>query len=179
LTFTIKDKDEESYDKIKKIYEEYRSLMLHIAKTILKDHALAEDAVSDSIIKLIRHIHKIENVSSAQTRSFVVVIVRNTAIDIYNKLAHEGNLEFEAEELSDNSQAISDSIISKEGYKLIVDIIKSLPDTLRDVAVLSLIHDLSNKEIADITGVSYDTIRKRLSRAKRTIKEIWLRNKDI
>jgi len=171
--------NEDDKNKIIKIYEEYRSLMFYIAKSILKEHAQAEDAVSESFVKLIHNLHKIDEISSPKTKSFISLIVKNTALNIYNKNAYvdlsvDLSPESEFENIVDNAPQIVDEIISKDGYEDLVDIINSLPSVLRDVAVLSFLHDLNNKEIAKITGIGYDTIRKRGLRAKNSIKKIWL-----
>jgi len=167
--------NENDKSKIIKIYEEYRSLMFYIAKSILKEHAQSEDAVSESFVKLIHNLHKIDEISSPKTKSFIALIVKNTALNIYNKNTYvDMSLESELENMVDNSPQIADEIISKDGYKYLVDIIDSLPSALRDVAVLSLLHGFNNKEIAKITGIGYDTIRKRGLRAKNSIKKIWL-----
>jgi len=169
---------EDDKNKIVKVYEKYRSLMFYIAKDILKDNAHAEDAVSESVIKLIHNLHKIGDIASPKTKSFVVIVVRNTAMNLYNKTSRMGmSLEIELENIADNIPQIDDELISKDGYKHIVDIIDSLPSTLRDVIILSLLHGFSNKEISEITGISYDTVRKRIFRAKQSIKNTWLMSK--
>ena len=158
--------------KIIKIYEEYRSLMLYIAKQILKDHALAEDAVSESIEKLIRNIHKVGDVSCYKTRALVVIIVKNTAINIWRKIKRASvSGDTEIGEVADKTPIAPDKIISMEGYNKIVNIINSLPETYRDAAVLSFLHEYSHSEIAEMLGISYDTVKMRISRAKKIIRK--------
>ena len=164
--------NESDRNKIIGIYEEYRSLMLYIAKQILKDHAQAEDAVSESIEKLIKNIHKVGDVSCYKTRALVVIIVRNTAINIWRrtkKVDISGDTEME--QMASNSPLPSDKIVSLEGYNKIVDVINSLPDTYRDVAILSLINEYSHDEISKTLDISYDTVKMRISRAKKIIRE--------
>ena len=157
--------------KILHIYEKYYRLMLYIAKQVLKDHALAEDAVSDSIEKLIRNIHKVGDVSCYKTKSFVVIIVRNTALNILKKQGRTDSFEeAEFEKIPDRDSDIPDEIISAEGYNNLVDMINQLPDSLRDVAILSLVHGQSHEEIAETLEISYDAVKMRLSRAKKTIR---------
>ena len=158
-------------EKVLQIYEKYHRLMLYIAKQILSDHALAEDAVSESIEKLIRNIHKVGDVSCYKTKSFVVIIVRNTALNILKKQGRTDSYEeAEFEKIPDKDTNISDEIISAEGYNKIVDIIDALPDSLRDTAILSLVHGQSHEEIAETLEISYDAVKMRLSRAKKTIR---------
>jgi len=172
--FTVME-NECDRNKFLKIYEEYRSLMFYVAEDILKDHALAEDAVSESFIKIMHNLHKIDQIPCHKTKAFIVIIVKNTALNVYNKMRSEKSLETELEKTTDNIPQVSDEIINKESYKNIIDIINSLPDALRNVAVLSLLHGLKNKEIAEIMGISYDTTRKRTLRSRNAIKAIWLK----
>lgn len=43
--------------------------MLSVAKSIIKDQALAEDAVSDAIMTIIKNLHIIEVASSHRTNN--------------------------------------------------------------------------------------------------------------
>lgn len=164
--------NENDKNKIVQIYEQYRGLMLHTATQILRDRATAEDAVSESIEKLIRNLHKVGDVSCYKTRALVVVIVRNTAINIWNKNKRAGyGNDDEIERVSDKAPLLSDNIVSIEAYDKIVSAINALPNTYRDVAVLSLLHEFSHTEIAEMLEISYDTVKMRLSRAKKTLRE--------
>ena len=164
--------NEADKSKIIQIYEEYRGLMQHVAMQVLHDRSSAEDAVSESIEKLINNIHKVEDVSCYKTRSLIVIIVRNTAINIWkkNKRAGYGQDDTIAME-ADKAMDAPDKIVSLEGFNKIVEIINALPETYRDVAELSLIHNYSHSEIAETLGINYDTVKMRLSRAKKTIRE--------
>ncbi|MCL1998725.1 MAG: sigma-70 family RNA polymerase sigma factor [Turicibacter sp.] len=157
-------------EKIIEIYDKYRGLMFHVALGILKDHAQAEDAVGDSFEKLILNIGKIGDISCYQTRALIVTIVRNTAINIWNK-AKRTDYTDEEMLIPDNTPPIPDIITSAEGYNSIVETIKALPETYRDVAVLSLINEFSHEEIAKTLDISYNAVKMRLSRAKQILRK--------
>lgn len=59
--------------------------MLYIADSILHDVHLAEDAVSEAFIKIINNLDKINPKDCYWTRGFVVIIVRNVALDMLRK----------------------------------------------------------------------------------------------
>lgn len=77
----------EEQSKFEELYNQYRKLMYLCAKEILKDDALAEDAVQDAFLKIIYNFHKIGEVNCNRTRTkrFVVIVVENISIDIYRK----------------------------------------------------------------------------------------------
>jgi len=60
--------------------------MIYIAKRILREHALAEDAASESLEKLIRIAYKINDISCNKTKALIVFIVERTALNMLKKL---------------------------------------------------------------------------------------------
>jgi RNA polymerase sigma-70 factor (ECF subfamily) len=160
--------------KIKQIYEKYYGLMVYVAKEILKDHALAEDAAMEGLEKLAGIIEQVDDdILCNKTKWLVVIIVKRISLNMLkksNRLEYGADGEFEF--LVSNSPEVADEIISVEGYKDIVAIIDELSPALKDVAVLSLIHDSSDKQIAEILEINHGTVRTRLNRAKE-----FLRNK--
>ena len=160
--------------KIEPIFDEYYSLMMYTAKNILNDDALSEDAVSDSFVKLINIVDKIGDISCYKTRSLIVTIVYRTAIDMWRQLKRfDSDMDDEEFEGIADTQTlpIPDEIISIENFNAIKQEIKSLPDSLNDVATLSIVNEFSNQEIADLLKISNSAVRMRLSRAKKIIRD--------
>ena len=168
FTFFGKQEDN-SKDKSKmvQIFETHYGLMVHRAKLILKDKALAEDAASESLEKLMKIVGKIDDVSCNRTRALIVIVVERTALNMLKKL---NRIDFDAEDDLDNwadgSPDIPDEIISVDGFRDILEVINQLTPALKDVAVLSIVYELQSREIAEILKISDGTVRTRLSRAK-------------
>jgi len=170
ITHTILDNKEDKA-KIVQIYEEYYGLMIYIAKRILKEHSLAEDAAAESLEKLIRIAGKINDVSCNKTKALIAIIVERTALNMLKKL---NRIDFDAEEeidmVIDSSLEAADEIISISGYNDIVAAIEQLSPSLKNVTVLSLVYNVEQKEIAEILGISYGAVRTRLTRAKEILR---------
>ena len=82
--FVLEGKADE--DKFEKIYEQYGRLMYSKAYEILQDHYLAEDAVSEAFIRILKNLRKLDDeVPSARTASFVVTVVKNVALTMIQK----------------------------------------------------------------------------------------------
>ena len=165
-------------EKFKQLYETYHRLMHWEALRVLQDRQLAEDAVQESFLRMIKNFHKIGEISCPQTKRFVVIIVRNAA---RNLLAKESRLrsmqdfgmtcgdagEEEAsrsiwENLSSGFDETPDAVLHKE----ILQTAQSLPDWAADVLLLSAVHGCSVREVAIACGITTEAAKKRLQRAR-------------
>jgi len=163
--------NENDKSKIEQIYNKYYSLMMYKANEILNDRALCEDAVCDSLEKIIRNLDKIEDISCYKTKSYIVIIVRNTAIDILRKNGRiDKGFDIENEIIVDTAPSLSDNLVSIEGYNKLFNIVNSLPNSLRETATLSFVHEFDYNEITEILGISYNAVKMRISRAREIAK---------
>lgn len=166
----IKRNDNNS--KLEKLYYTYRSLMYTEAYRILSDRSLSEDAVNESFIRIVNHLHKLKSDDCPQTRNFLVVVCRNVAKDIYSQRNKEVFLcPDEADVFFNSSLTPEDIIINKENYTKLRDIISTLDPKYKDLLVLSSVYKLKYSDIATITGLSVDAVSKRVQRARQKIKE--------
>ncbi len=69
------------------LYEKYQYLMQKVAMDILHDCFLTEDAVHNAFVKLAKHMDRIGDLESLQTKRYLITIVKNSAIDIYRNSA--------------------------------------------------------------------------------------------
>lgn len=165
-------------EKFKQLYETYHRLMHWEALRVLQDRQLAEDAVQESFLRMIKNFHKIGEISCPQTKRFVVIIVRNAA---RNLLAKESRLrsmqdfgttcgdagEEEAsrsiwENLASGFDETPDAVLHKE----ILQTVQSLPDWAADVLLLSAVYGCSTRELASVLGITTEAAKKRLQRAR-------------
>ena len=153
--------------KVEQLYEQYRFLMYNRAYLILHDSQLAEDAVSQSFEKIIRVLHRIEEVNSSRTKNFLVIICENTAKDIYQKRL-KFNLcdDFVEEEIAAVSEDPLDIYVDSESVKRIKRALKNLKPIYRDVILLKAAHNLTNEEIVKLLNIPQETVKKRLYRGK-------------
>lgn len=74
-------------DCLEGIYTHAGGQMFAVAMGIVRDRALAEDVVHDSLIKIAKNARRYKKDSSAV--GFIMTIVRNTALDVMRKRKHE------------------------------------------------------------------------------------------
>lgn len=165
---SLLDNDEEK-SKFENLYYEYRSLMKYIAFGILKDDCLSEDAVHNAFLKLSGHLDKIDEINSDRTKGFIVKVVENISKDMYRKRKKDSEIPLDE---SIYLSVSDDFSLASFGIELIVSKIETLPSIYSDVLVMKYLHELSNKEIANILNIKESTLRKRLERAKILLAEI-------
>jgi RNA polymerase sigma-70 factor (ECF subfamily) len=151
------------------LYTKHFNTMLRTAIHILGDITLAEDVVSESIIKMLPHAEKINSLKCHQQAAYLVTIVRNTCNDYFKTEKKQKLNPIDIYENENNDPL--ELLITSESYELIVSAVMELPDTLLGVAYLSIVHGHSHKEITELLGISYSNSKKRLSRARKIIKE--------
>lgn len=154
------------------IYLKYYSTMMYTAEKILSDKEAAKDTVSESMIKILKNLDKIDDISSYKTRGYIVIIVRNTSLDHLKKQkTFVSNPDYYLEDISDSYSTI-DNLVSEDNYQAIIKAILSLPESMSNVLYLSAVEDLDNKDISKILNLSYDVVKQRLSRGKKAIRQI-------
>lgn len=167
LYLTLIDTEEEK-NRFIFFYNQYRKLMFYIAKEILKDDHLSEDAVQEAFLRIAKNFHKIGDIMSHETKAFAVIITRNVAIDFYNK--EKKIIEID-QYLSESSHTNADAIFSDVSYEQLIAYILELPKNYRDVLYLNLVYDYSFNEIGNLLAITAENARKRAQRGKSILQE--------
>ncbi|MFA9463665.1 MAG: RNA polymerase sigma factor [Velocimicrobium sp.] len=173
LIFLSMIETEEEKDKFVQIYEKYSHFMWYVANEVLWDNYLAEDAVQEAFLALTRHLHKIDCVDSPKTKKFLMTIAKSKAIDIIRK--KKGDLLEDMDIASiqeNNTEDLLNEYIAKESHESLLISITKLEDIYRLVFEYKYLHQLSDKEIADILGVTQKTVNVRIFRARKKLQEI-------
>ena len=148
------------------LHKLYRAVMLNVAAGVLKDCHLAEDAVQEAFLRIARNLHKISEVDSPSTRAYVLTIVRNVSLTMLARLERQVPVErLDTEEIL--CDGMEDAVFDRMNYELALSIIRTLPEIYRETLLLYYVDELNTVEIARKTGVSIETVKKRLQRGKR------------
>lgn len=159
---TQKDKD-----KFEQIYIKYKQDMYKAAFKILRNDLDAEDAVHQSFLKIADNFTKISHFSCQEFKPYVVIVCRNTAIDIYRANKHRSlnSVYVDTNEMPD------DKIFENEDYFDLYSAIKELPLKYKEVLFFVDYMGLPAKEAAKELSISIDLVYKRVSRARSMLKE--------
>lgn len=170
LTYVEEESDKEF---ITRIFNEYVRLMMKTAGRYFCDESAKEDVVQDSLIKMIRHIDKLRKLDSCSLASYIVIIVRHTAVDHISKLQKENSI---IDTISDNNCLLSvpdESIpLDEHIYRLdrigkLTSVWPRLSESERVLLEGKYLLNFSDAELAQIIGCKTDSIRMMLTRARR------------
>ena len=165
---------EEDQRKFEELYHRYKQLMFHVSRDYFHTESAVEDAVQEAFIRIIKNFSKIGEINCPQTKHFIVIVVRSTCIDLLRTGKGEGVAipwedvpEVEAPENLRPGAKLEE----KEAYGQLVDVLRSLPQTYRDVMTLRQLQKLPLNQISSITGFSVDYVKKILQRGKKKLEK--------
>ncbi|BCJ97781.1 RNA polymerase sigma factor [Anaerocolumna chitinilytica] len=159
-----------------KLSEKYERLLIHIAGTILGGRwEDIEECVNDTYMKLWKHIERYD-MEKASLKTYLKVIVRNTAINKLRDLSRREGMEYNddfsdiAQYYVDQSQNVESQIFRKEDINLLNEIIKELDKKDRELVLRRYYYLQSSKDIAKAMKMSVTAIDSRLSRLRSKMK---------
>ncbi len=157
------------------IYAEYRPKIVGYLRRLVGD-ADAEDVTQEVFVKVSRSLDNFRGDSSLST--WIYRIATNAATDHLRKPSSRKALPAaggppDDEAPADDSEALDDGmpvldtlLIRKDMNECIRGVVDSLPENHRTVLVLGEIEGLTNAEIAEVLGISMNTVKVRLHRAR-------------
>ena len=171
FTTMINDVDDRAF--MQEVYQQNERLMYAIALKYASNTQDCEDIVHDTVEKLCKNIAKIKELPNSALRAYVVYAVRNTAI---NFRKHQSTINRHIQQLSgDDSSSEYDqpeSIIERiedlqEKRTSLTKVWMQLTDAEQELLYRKYVLDQTTEELAGIFQCSRDSIRMRLSRARR------------
>jgi RNA polymerase sigma-70 factor, ECF subfamily len=155
-------------------------MVFRIAYSILRNHHDAEDAAQECFLRVWKHkdrLHKVNN-----TKTWLARIAWTTALD--KRRSSRAMAPLNMVSLSDDQsgaelmQAIPDSapvadeqLAGAEMQQMIERLIAGLPEELRHPLELSTVQELNSAEIAEVMKIPEGSVRTRLFRARKQLKE--------
>ena len=166
----------EDEDKFYYLYEKYHKLFYKVAYDILHNHQDAEDAIQISLELTYRYFDKIKDEIEKKCVGYMLMIVRNESIDLYNA----------RKKVSVTDEKMFDCIcsIQKDNENTLIqnqelkEIIEKLETKYRDVLILKYVYGYSIKEISEILNITETNVSTRLDRGRKYLKKIIERGAD-
>jgi RNA polymerase sigma-70 factor (ECF subfamily) len=154
---------------IEKCYRLYEQKMYQIAYSILRDEGMAEDAVQEAFLKLMKSDTYFRDVKSDDCKRYIITVIKHSSITIYNKKKREQEVMYLSGEDDDFDRAEEKADDERQNLRLLMD---KLPHKYFEVVNCMVVKELSVKETARELAITEANVRKRFERAKLLLKTI-------
>ncbi len=158
------------------LVHKYSPTLMGICMRYMKDETAAKDALQECFITIFRNIQKYQALGSFEGW-LKRIAVTSSLKELRKKKSNVSSLtmifEDQIEQLTEEPVAIQ-----QLEEKAVLDKINSLPEEYRIVFNLYIIEGFSYKEIAELLGLKETSCRMRLSRARKKLHSLLLKDKD-
>lgn len=169
------------------LMEEHQKAIYNVAYRIVGNYDDASDVAQDAMIKIFKNLSYFEERSKFTT--WMYRIVTNTALDFLKKNRRNKVISIDetisGEENDYGKQLASDEatpqelVEQDERKQAVLKALYKLTPEHRAVLVLRDINGLSYDEIANVLMCSEGTVKSRINRARKSLRETLLKEKEL
>jgi RNA polymerase sigma-70 factor, ECF subfamily len=160
---------------VETLVADHSRMVFRIAYSILRNHHDAEDAAQECFLRVWKHKDRLHEIGNAKT--WLARIAWTTALDkrrasgktLFLDDADAGGELMES--LSDGTPAADEQLVQRQKQQLLQRLIAGLPDDLAQTLELSTVQELNSAEIAEVMKIPEGSVRTRLFRARKQLKE--------
>lgn len=165
---------EEERRKIADIYEQHKYACLKIALKITNNQSMAEDAVHNAFLSIIKKKEKYLGLSCRDFRSLIVIIVKNKCLDLLKagKKFSSTPVDEMEEELSSNDIPVDIQVIEQIDFDKLRKYMEKLDDISKQVLDMKYMLGMSYKEIGEELGMTPKHVDTRIMRAKAKVRKM-------
>ncbi|KWV51826.1 RNA polymerase subunit sigma [Bradyrhizobium macuxiense] len=138
------------------------------ARTLVRNHAAADDLVQDCLERAVRHWNQRRDDGSP--RPWLFAILHNLAVNQFRRTASRGR-HVGIDEVSDHEVGQNAVQEQKLMYQDVIEKLAKLPDEQRAVLLLVAVEDLTYAEAARVLNIPIGTVMSRLSRAREKLQQ--------
>lgn len=142
------------------LYQKEQTRLLRLAASILGPGPRAEDAVHDGFLKLLRCLDQFRDKPADQLAAWLMVVVKNNALDILRKERRETVL-------AEDWEAVAPADAGE--FHALVAIIRGMPEDYRRVLELRFVAEWSLADIAEELHLSESAVKTRIFRGRRLL----------
>ena len=149
-----------------------RERLFHIAQRILVEEQEAEDAVQEVLLKLWHTRDSLGNYDSPA--AFATTVIKNHCLDRLKVKNRQESLNDAYYERAGNDNPYL-QLERKNTTEILQKIIENLPPLQQAIIRMKDMEEYEVEEIAEITGTNIDAVRVNLSRARKKVREEYIK----
>ncbi len=150
-------------------YQRVRKFILH---TVRNDW-VADDLVQETFIRINQNLDNVRD--AARLQAWIFRIAHNICRDYFRRQGKTANLgleEISGEQAAAKAPTSQKELEQGQMRKCVFGLVNHLPESLRSVIILSDISEFSQREIAEILGITVENVKIRLYRARKKLKAL-------
>ncbi|WP_342514184.1 RNA polymerase sigma factor [Sporosarcina sp. FSL K6-1522] len=152
----------EKFELVERFIVENREAHYRLSYSYVKNKENALDIVQESILKALRSIDRLDDISYLKTWFYRIIV--NTAIDFIRK--HQRMTVMDDDILDIHLPQLEDEMTDMD----LQNAINQLPPKYKSIIILRFFEDLKIDEIAEVTGDNANTVKTRLYAALKKLR---------
>lgn len=153
------------------LWEQFSIPLKDFIKKRVNNDQDVEDILQTIFLKI--HIHINNLIEMNKVRGWIYSITRNAIIDFYRSKNHDSDIESLSEDILIGVQ--EEETLNNEISQCLNTMIQYLPEKYKQAIILTEFHNLTQKELADRTGLSVSGAKSRVQRARLLLKEMLMK----
>ena len=149
------------------LYEQYKVAMFTVCLRYSRDRSEAEDILQEGFLTIFKDLH--QYTGKGKIGGWMRKVMVNTALQYLRKWKKDWR-HLDSQDYQDAFQS-SDNVFHKLGLQELTRMIQQLPDGYKVVFNLFVIEGYSHKEIAELLGISENTSKTQLFKAKAALRK--------
>jgi RNA polymerase sigma-70 factor (family 1) len=154
----------------RQVFLHYSDRLILFAAAFLQTKEEGEEVVADVFIKLWQHRRQLPEIRNINT--YLYTAVRNTALNYLGKRQRASGLPYISVVADAGAVSPEDILISKENLQRVEEAVNGLPPRCRLIFRLIREDGLRYKEVAEILGISVNTVNVQMGIAMKKLTQV-------
>ncbi|MEA5083733.1 MAG: sigma-70 family RNA polymerase sigma factor [Lachnospiraceae bacterium] len=169
-----------------KLIERHERLVYNVVYRMLTNHEDTKDISQEVFLKAYKYLGKFDGKASFSTWLYRIAV--NTSIDELRKRKGYETVSLDKEtdsgegiqkkEYADSSAGVEEQVMAKENIANIKQAMENISSEHRIIITLRDFEGLSYAEISEITQTSLGTVKSRLARARKALKDLIIEGRE-
>ncbi|MGF7144486.1 RNA polymerase sigma-70 factor (ECF subfamily) [Anaerotaenia torta] len=178
LAFYLTRLDDDDRTFILRLYKNYYNMARKNIYKITHSNNDIEDLIDEVFIKLIEKTSLLRTFDEGRITAYIFYTIKSVAINyikhkqVENKYVCYSEAMDTKEDLSYSDAEMNEKLVQQEELKALCNAISQLPQNQKDLLYYKYMLAMSDREIAGIFGISSDSVRQYLTRARRNAKKL-------
>ena len=148
-----------------RVFYRYGGVMLRHAQLLMKNDSLAEDAVQETLVRVIRLNPSLRD--EVHEKAWLLAVTGNICRDMLRRAKRRREIVLpEWLELPSPGHAPDEAVSQKDRDARLLRAVMDLPVKYREPVLLVYYHELTNTQAAEAMGITDSAFRSRLMRAR-------------